>query len=98
MRFHSAVKCPVSTSLNKNSLTPRQEADFSATLVSNCDHGKRFDDGLADEEIKCSAIGRTGVWNHREYSCDGNCIFNYVIIPGACRPVSNTSVRIRRSG
>jgi len=66
------VKCPINTSLNKNPPMLEQEADFQATLVSSCDHGERFDNGLAVEEIKCSAVGSTGTWNHRQYSCDGN--------------------------
>jgi len=71
LRLHSALKCPVDSSLNKNSPTPAQEADFSSTLVSSCDHGQRFDDGLDVEEIKCSTAPTTGVWNHRQYSCHG---------------------------
>ena len=72
MHLHSAVKCPINTSLNKDSSSLGQEADFPATLVSSCHHGERFDDGLDVEEIKCSAAERTGVWSHHEYSCDGN--------------------------
>lgn len=70
-RLHTAVKCPISTSLNKNPSTHGQEADFPRTLSSDCDHGQRFDDGLVEEKIKCSTAMRTGVWNHPEYSCDG---------------------------
>jgi len=70
--LHSAVKCPIDSSLNKNSPAPGREADFPTTVVSSCDEGQRFDDGLSDEKIKCSAAGPTGLWNHLQYSCDGN--------------------------
>jgi len=70
--LNSVVKCRIDSSLNKNSSPPGQEVDFPATVVSVCDHGQRFDDGLSEEKMKCSAARPTGLWNHRQYSCDGN--------------------------
>jgi len=70
--LHLAVTCPIDSSLNKNSAATGQKVDFPATVVSDCDHGQRFDDGLSEEKMKCSAARPTGLWNHRQYSCDGN--------------------------
>ena len=72
MHVYLAVTCPINTSLNKKPLTLEEESEFPATLLNNCEPGERFDNGLYLEEIKCSAAERTGVWNHLEYSCDGN--------------------------
>jgi len=70
---HIAVKCAIDASLNKNpSTTSGHNADFPRTLSSDCDVGERFEHGLDEEQIKCSAALTTGVWNHRQYSCDGN--------------------------